>query len=97
MIDKIPRINFRDDNPATILAGVNMEQVKSVVFDKFLPNIKNAIDKNRKECIFCHVKNYNVIIPKSEYKVALSTLEKYYAKKEDFEKCSQIIELSSKL
>ena len=93
MIDKIPRINFRDDDPATILAGVNMDQVKSVVFDKFLPNLKLAINKNRKECVFCHVKNYNVIIPKSEYKIVLSTLEKYYAKKEDFEKCSQILEL----
>lgn len=97
MTDKIPRINFRDDDPATILAGVNMEAVKSVVFDKFLPNLKIAIDKKRKECVFCYVKDYSVVVPKSEYKVVLSTLEKYYATKENFEKCSQILELQAKL
>ena len=48
-MNKIPTINFRDNSIETIMAGVNMEQVKSVVFGKFLPNIKVAVEKNKKE------------------------------------------------
>ena len=84
MINKIPTINFRDSNIETIIAGVNMEQVKSIVFGKFLPNIKVAVEKNKKECVFCFVKDYQVVIPKEQYKPALETLEKYYTSKEDY-------------
>ncbi len=90
-------IIFKNDDLDTILIGLEMDQVKNVSFQKFLPIITQAINKNKKECIFCFVDNYQIIIPKSSYKSVLNTLEQHYVKNEDFITCSKIIDLINKI
>ena len=97
MPNKIPNVTFREPTLDCIHAGLAVEQVKSVVFDKFLPNIKIAIEKNKKECIFCTVGDFSVVIPKSSYKTTLDTVEKYYVSKEDYTKSAIIRDLSAKI
>lgn len=90
----IPTITFRDNNIDTIINGLETEQVKSFVFDKLIPNIENSIKYKRKNCIFCFVNNeYQVVIPREDYKNVLGILEKYYISKESYEVCAKIQEL----
>ena len=96
-MSKIPNVKFRDDSLDTILHGVGLEQVKSVCFEKFIPNFKLAIKKNNKEVVFCTTEGFSVIIPKSSYKNVLKTLEEYYLFKENFEICAQIVDMFNEL
>lgn len=97
MINKIPTITFMNYELDTLMKGVAMEQVKSVVFDKFYPNLVLAVNKNKKECVFCYVKDYQVIVPKDQYKPSLATLEKYYVSKEDWTKSAVLRDLQKTL
>ena len=96
-MSKIPNVKFRDDSLDTILAGVGMDQVKKICFDKFIPNFKLAIDKNKKECVFCTTDDFQIIIPKSSYKNVLKVLEEYYIKNENYEMCAQLVEMFEKI
>jgi hypothetical protein len=90
----IPTVRFRDDNLNTIIAGLEMDQVKSVVYEKFIPNIEQAINKNKKNVIFCYTNNeYQVIINENDYYNTLDIIEKYYVIKENFEVCAKIKKL----
>ena len=96
-MNKIPNVRFRDDSLDTILHGISLEQVKSVCFDKFIPNFKLAIEKNKKEVTFCTTEDLNIIIPKTSFKNVLKTLEEYYLSKENFEICAQIVDMFNEL
>lgn len=90
----IPTVRFRDENMNTIMAGLDMDQVKSIVFEKFIPNIENAIKRKKKTCIFCYVEDeYQVVVSKEDYKNILEVLEQYYISKESYEVCAKIQEL----
>ena len=96
-MNKIPTVTFRDDHINTILSGLSMEQVQKVVFDKLIPNLKLAVEKNKKECVFCYVEDYQIIIPNKSYKQVLNTLEQYYIGKEDFDTCIVLRDLYLKI
>ena len=91
---KIPNVVFKNDDLNNILLGVGLEQVKSIVFDKFIPNLEIAIKKNKKECIYCTSHGFDVVLPKSEFKKAIDTIEKYYIKKENYIICSKLRDLA---
>lgn len=95
--NKIPRVTFLDDNLNTIVKGLSQDNVQKVIFDKLIPNIKVAIEKNKKECIFCYVQDWQIIIPKSSFKSTLDTLLKYYLNKEDYDKCGIVRDLLTKI
>ena len=97
MINKTPTIIFKNDSLDNIVKGLAIEQVQKVVYDKFMPTIKLAIEKKKKECILCFVQDYQIIIPESSYKQILNTLEKYYLSKEEFDNCSILRDLALKL
>lgn len=96
-MNKIPNVTFREDTLECIHMGLAMEKVKSVVYDKFLPIITQAVNKNKKECIFCTVEDFKIMIPKSSYKPTLETLEKYYASKEDYKNATLLRDLQAKI
>lgn len=96
-MSKIPRVKFKDDSLKTIFEGVALEQVKKVCFDKFIPNIELAIEKNKNDCVFCSSDDFNIVIPKSSYKDVLKTLESYYIGNEDFETCAKIVKMNLKI
>jgi len=93
----IPTVTFASENLDVIVKGLAMDSVQQVIYDKLLPNIEVAVNKNKKECVFCYVQEYQVIIPQKTYKVTLETLEKYYLLKEDYPRCSTIRDLLIKL
>lgn len=95
--NKIPTVRFLDDNLNTIVKGLSLDQVQQVIYDKLIPNLKISIEKNKKECIFCYVQDYQVIIPQKSYLQTLKTLEKYYLTKEDYVKCGIIKDLLIKI
>lgn len=96
--NKIPTIRFKDSSLDTIMAGLKMEQVKEVVFKKFIPNLKEVILKNKKECIFCYVdEDFQVMVSKEDYSKIIECLEKYYLEKEDYDTCIILRDLKSKL
>ena len=90
----IPTITFRDDDLNTIIAGLEMDQVKSVVFDKFIPNIEQAIKKKKKNVVFCYAnEEYQIIINEVDFDNVLNIVEKYYLSKENYEVCAKIKQL----
>lgn len=94
---KPPNVTFRTPNLDCIMSGLSMEGVKSVVFDRFIPTIKKAIEKNQKECCLCTVEDFKVVIPKSSYKETLITLEKYYISKENYDNAIILRDLHAKI
>ena len=87
----VPTVKFQNNDLNTILAGLELDQVKSVVYENFIPNIEQAIKKNRKDCVFCYAgDDYQVIINKSDYRSVLNILEEYYLLKEKYEVCAKI-------
>lgn len=97
MANNIPTVTFSSESLDVIVKGLAMDSVQQVIYDKLLPNIEVSINKNKKECVFCYVQEYQVIIPQKTYKVTLETLEKYYLLKEDYPKCLTIRDLLIKL
>lgn len=90
----VPTIRFKNNDLNTIINGLGSEQVKSVVFAKFIPNIEQAIKKNKKNVLFCYVgDDYQVIINEINYINTLNILEKYYLEKENYEICAKIKQL----
>jgi len=96
-MNKIPRVTFRDNSLDTILVGLNQSQVQEGVFNRIVPIIKEAVEKNRKECVVCIVDEFQIIVPKSEYKQVINTLEKYYLSKENFDNCVLLRDLATKI
>lgn len=97
-IPYIPTIRFRDDNLDTILSGLDMEQVKDIVFEKFIPTIKHSIQKKKKTCIFCYVNDeYQVIISRPDWGTVLDYISDYYIKREKYDICAEIRDLKELL
>lgn len=96
-ISKIPTVTFASDSIDIMMKGLAMDSVQQVIYDRLIPNLETSINKNKKECVFCYVEDYQVIIPQKTYRSTLETIEKYYLAKEDYSKCSTIRDLLLKL
>lgn len=86
-MNKPATISFNGTNLEIITRGLELDHVRSVVFERFIPIIENAIKSNKKSCIFCYVGEYSINIPEKGYVVVLDLLEEYYVAKEDWDKC----------
>lgn len=87
----IPTVRFRSNDLNTILLGLDSEQVKSVTFDKFIPNIEQSIKRNKKNTVFCYVDDhFEIVINEKDYDNILSVLENHYLGKEEYEICAKI-------
>lgn len=93
----IPTVKFRDESLETIIAGLEMDVVKNIVFDKFLPNIEYAIKRKKKTVIFCYVDEFQVVIKKEDFDNTLKIIEEYYVCKENFELCVKVKKLRDSL
>lgn len=90
-----PKVWFRDNNINTIIKGLEIPQVKQIVFDKSFPILKEAILKNKKSCSICVIGNdFEVIIMQNNYNNVLKSLENYYIEKEDWNKCIELRDLA---
>lgn len=96
-MNKIPNVTFRSSDLHCIMEGLGSDDVKSVVFERFIPTIKVAVEKKKKECILCTTGDYSIIVPQSSYSKVLETIEEYYVKKEKFEVCAQIKKLQAQI
>lgn len=97
MSSKIPTVTFQNYELETIMKGLALEQVKQVTFDKLIPNLKYSILKKKKECIFCYVEDYQIVIQKDSYASVCEKLIEFYSIKEDYVKCAELRDLKEKI
>ena len=74
---------------------VNNKKFSSVVYSETVEAIKEAlINKYKTDVLFklAHT-DYQVEISKPQWKIALNECINYYSKKEEYERCSEIVKL----
>lgn len=86
-MDKPATISFNGTTLDIIHKGLALDHVQLVVFNRFVPIIKKAIEKNKKSCIFCYVGEFSINIVENDYSVVLSLIEDYFVSREDWEQC----------
>ena len=102
-MEKYPIVTFRDYDSETIKKGLKMPEVAQVINDKVYENLLEAISKDKKTLIVCKVRKreeflekpkFKVIAKSNDFKNIANTLEKYYALKEDYDKCVKLRDLN---
>ena len=75
------------------------EEFTTFILENSLVALKQAIRKNKSECVFAEVVNYNykIKIPKTQYKNLIKVLLKHYEAKEDYSTCSELMRLESRI
>ena len=90
MTRKIPQISLED---------FETKAKKRIVMESLVKNVAEGVDLNLDEIDIAEIKNHDVLIsiPKKEWKTSLEQAIKFYVEKEQYEKCSKIKTLISKL
>jgi hypothetical protein len=75
------------------------EDFHQVILDEALKVITEAIEEETKEARIAYISNLSssLLVHKDNFKEVLNTILKFYEKKEDYAKCSEIVKLKSKL
>ena len=88
----------------TIPAAIRMLGMPADILRKFVTRnpayaIKQAIRKNKSECVIFEITNYDlkVAIKKEHYKTFLNKAIKHYEALEDYAQCSELVNLKSRL
>ena len=92
-------LEIKYEDPEELLELATQEEFVTFMFDSAVAAVKQAIRKNRSECIVFSIQNYNVkvAIKKEHYKIFLNKAIKHYEKLEDYSKCSELVSLKSRL
>ena len=90
MTRKIPQISLED---------FETKAKKRIVMESLVKNLAEGVDLNLDEIDIAEIKNHDVLIsiPKKEWKSGLEQAINFYVEKEEYEKCSKIKTLISKL
>ena len=90
MTRKIPQISLED---------FETKAKKRIVMESLVKNVAEGVDLNLDEIDIAEIKNHDVLIsiPKKEWKSGLDQAINFYVEKEEYEKCSKIKTLISKL
>ena len=90
MTRKIPQISLED---------FETKAKKRIVMESLVKNVAEGVDLNLDEIDIAEIKNHDVLIsiPKKEWKSGLEQAINFYVEKEEYEKCSKIKTLISKL
>ena len=90
MTRKIPQISLED---------FETKAKKRIVMESLVKNVAEGVDLNLDEFDIAEIKNHDVLIsiPKKEWKSGLEQAINFYVEKEEYEKCSKIKTLISKL
>ncbi len=90
-------IKYEDTEELMLLA--TQGEFVTFMFKNAIAAIKQAIRKNKSECVIYSIQNYNVTvaIKKEHYKTFLNKAIKHYEKLEDYAQCSELVNLKSRL
>ena len=85
--------------PIISLADFEAKAKKPLMFKSLVTNIAEGIEDNLESVNVAEIKNHNLIIsvPKSEWKSGLNKALEYYVNTEEYEECSKIKNILSKL
>ena len=75
------------------------DEFLELVYKGAVAALKQALKKNKSECIIFSIQNYNVriAIKKEHYKTFLNKAIKHYEALEDYVQCSELVNLKSRL
>ena len=92
-------LEIKYEDPEELLELATQEEFVTFMFGSAVAAIKQAIRKNRSECIVFSIQNYNVrvAIKKEHYKIFLNKAIKHYENLENYSKCSELVSLKSRL
>jgi len=93
------KLDIKYNDPEDLENLVLSEEFCDLVIENALAALKQAIRKNKSECVLFDLVTYNfkVKLPKSQYKLLLDEIIKYYEVREDYVKCKELLTLKSRL
>ena len=85
--------------PIISLEDLEAKTKKPLMMKTLVKNIAEGIEENLESVNIAEIKNQNLIInvPKSEWKSGLNKALEYYVNTEEYEECSKIKNILSKL
>ena len=85
--------------PIISLEDLEAKAKKPLMMKTLVKNIAEGIEENLESVNIAEIKNQNLIInvPKSEWKSGLNKALEYYVNTEEYEECSKIKNILSKL
>jgi len=92
-------VEIKYEDPEELLELAEQQEFVTFMFKNAIAAVKQAIRKNKSECVIFTISNYNVkvAIKKEHYKTFLNKAIKHYEKLEDYSKCSELVNLKSRL
>jgi len=92
-------VEIKYDDPEELLELAEQQEFVTFMFKNAIAAVKQAIRKNKSECVIFTINNYNVkvAIKKEHYRTFLNKAIKHYEKLEDYTKCSELVNLKSRL
>ena len=92
-------LEIKYDDLEELLDLASKEEFVTFMFGNAIAAIKQAIRKNKSECVIFSIQNYNVrvAIKKEHYKKFLNKAIKHYEELEEYSKCNELVSLKSRL
>ena len=92
-------VEIKYDDQEELLELAEQQEFVTFMFKNAIAAVKQAIRKNKSECVIFTINNYNVkvAIKKEHYRTFLNKAIKHYEKLEDYTKCSELVNLKSRL
>lgn len=90
-MSRLATIHFRDFSSETVMAGLQLEQIQQVVFDKFIKSLTPSSISKKEKFIFCNVgENHEVILSRNDVVSVLEFVLKKYEHLEDYNMCIKV-------
>ena len=92
-------LEIKYDYPEELFELATKEEFVTFMFGNAIAAIKQAIRKNKSECVIFSIQNYNVriAIKKEHYKTFLNKAIKHYEALEEYSTCKELVTLKSRL
>ena len=92
------KLNIMYDDPDDLTALKTSDEFLNLIFEGAVAALKQAIRKNKSECILYDIVNLEakIKISKNQYEKLLSNCLAYYEKIEDYSTCQELVELKNK-
>jgi hypothetical protein len=93
------QIEIKYDDTEELMELASQSEFVTFMFKNAIAAIKQAIRKNKSECVIFGIANYDfkVAIKKEHYKTFLNKAIKHYEALEDYAQCSELVTLKSRL
>jgi hypothetical protein len=93
------QVEIKYDDTEELMLLATQDEFVTFMFKNAIAAIKQAIRKNKSECVIFDILNYNlkVAIKKEHYKTFLNKAIRHYEALEDYAQCSELVTLKSRL